>query len=58
MSDDDTRRLWFDAMGQAYRVPSARTSDDSPLTIYFRRCTPAFAVSWCLWHWQIAQKSR
>jgi len=33
MSDDDTRRLWFDAMGQAYRVPSA-----GPLTIYFRPC--------------------
>jgi len=23
MSDDDTRRLWFDAMGQAYRVGQA-----------------------------------
>ena len=42
MCDDDTRRLWFERMGEAYRVPSARTSDDSPLTPDTQSCdTPA-----------------
>jgi|SRR5580765_1088854 len=39
MSDDDTRRLWFDAMGQAYRVGQA------PLPLRIGPAYHAFAPS-------------